>query len=66
MGMNETLLGEVEITVGEVVEVLEGPFAHFQGRVEEVDVDKAKLKVLVDMFGRETVMELDFNQVQKI
>lgn len=66
MGMNEALLGEVEISVGEVVEVLEGPFAHFQGRVEEVDVDKAKLKVLVDMFGRETVMELDFNQVQKI
>lgn len=66
MGMNESKLGEVKIAVGEVVEVLEGPFAHFQGRVEEVDSDNAKLKVLVDMFGRETVMELDFNQVSKI
>ena len=66
MGMNEQHVGEVDITVGEVVEVLEGPFAHFQGRVEEVDIEKAKLKVLVDMFGRQTVMELDFNQVQKI
>ena len=66
MGMNEQHVGEVDISVGEVVEVLEGPFAHFQGRVEEVDIEKAKLKVLVDMFGRQTVMELDFNQVQKI
>lgn len=66
MGMTETQIGEVDITVGEVVEVLEGPFAHFQGRVEEVDVENAKLKVHVDMFGRETVMELDFAQVKKI
>ncbi|MGE7022330.1 transcription termination/antitermination protein NusG [Solibacillus cecembensis] len=66
MGMTEMQMGEVNIAVGEVVEVLEGPFAHFQGRVEEVDGENAKLKVLVDMFGRETVMELDFAQVKKI
>ena len=66
MGMTEMQMGEVNIAVGEVVEVLEGPFAHFQGRVEEVDGENTKLKVLVDMFGRETVMELDFAQVKKI
>lgn len=48
-----------------MVEVLEGPFAHFQGKVEEIDADKGKVKVTIDMFGRETKMELDFEQIQK-
>ncbi len=66
MGMTETIMGEVELEIGEVVEVLEGPFAHFQGRIDEIDYDKTKIKVSVDMFGRETKMELDFNQIRKI
>ncbi|GLC89982.1 transcription termination/antitermination protein NusG [Lysinibacillus piscis] len=65
MGMTEKVV-EVDITIGEAVEVLEGPFAHFQGRVEEIDTEKGKVKVSVDMFGRETIMELDFEQIQKI
>lgn len=65
MGMTEKVY-EMDITVGEVVEVLEGPFAHFQGRVEEIDVEQGKLKVTVDMFGRETFMELDFEQIKKL
>ena len=65
MGMTDKVV-EVDITVGEAVEVLEGPFAHFQGRVEEIDTEKGKVKVSVDMFGRETIMELDFEQVQKL
>ena len=65
MGMTEKRV-ELDITVGEAVEVLEGPFAHFQGRVEEIDTEKGKVKVTVDMFGRETKMELDFEQIQKI
>ncbi|OEC00059.1 antitermination protein NusG [Lysinibacillus sphaericus] len=65
MGMTEKVV-EIDITVGEAVEVLEGPFAHFQGRVEEIDAEKGKLKVSVDMFGRETIMELDFEQIQKL
>ena len=48
-----------------MIEVLEGPFAHFQGKVEEIDQDKGKVRVSVDMFGRETNMELDFEQVRK-
>lgn len=65
MGMTDKIV-EVDISVGEAVEVLEGPFAHFQGRVEEIDTEKGKVKVSVDMFGRETIMELDFEQIQKM
>ncbi|MDM5250889.1 MULTISPECIES: transcription termination/antitermination protein NusG [unclassified Lysinibacillus] len=65
MGMTDKVV-EVDISVGEAVEVLEGPFAHFQGRVEEIDTEKGKVKVSVDMFGRETIMELDFEQIQKM
>jgi len=65
MGMTDKIV-EVDISIGEAVEVLEGPFAHFQGRVEEIDTEKGKIKVSVDMFGRETIMELDFEQIQKL
>lgn len=65
MGVKERK-AEIDFALGEMVEVLEGPFAHFQGKVEEIDEDKGKVKVSVDMFGRETKMELDFEQVQKL
>lgn len=65
MGVKEGK-AEVDYEIGEMVQVLEGPFAHFQGKVEEIDQDKGKVKVSVDMFGRETNMELDFNQVEKL
>lgn len=65
MGMTERRL-EALYSIGEMVEVLEGPFANFQGKVEEIDDAKGKLKVSVDMFGRETKMELDYDQVIKV
>ncbi|MCM3086932.1 transcription antitermination protein nusG [Bhargavaea ginsengi] len=65
MGMKEAKF-EMDIEAGELVEVLEGPFANFQGTVEEVDPSKGKVKVAVEMFGRETKMELDFVQIRKI
>lgn len=65
MGMKERK-AEVDFSVGEMVEVLEGPFAHFQGKVEEFDQDQGKVRVSVDMFGRETIMELDYTQVEKL
>jgi transcriptional antiterminator NusG len=56
----------IDIALGESVRVISGPFENFIGSVEEVQPDKGKLKVLVSMFGRETPIELDVNQIEKI
>ncbi len=53
-------------SLGEAVKIIEGPFADFLGSVESIDSTKGKVKVLVSIFGRETPVELDFLQVQKI
>ena len=57
---------DLEVEVGEVVKIIEGAFAGLEGQVTEVDGEKEKLKVNIDMFGRETSTELDFDQVDKI
>jgi len=56
----------VKFERGEVVRVTSGPFTEFTGKIEEVNADKEKLKVLISIFGRDTPVELDFQQVEKV
>jgi transcriptional antiterminator NusG len=56
----------LEYEVGETVRVKEGPFADFSGQIAEINEDQLKLKVLVNIFGRETPVELEFGQVAKL
>lgn len=51
---------------GDAIRVVEGPFADFAGKIEEVNSDREKLKVLINIFGRDTPVELDFTQVEKL
>jgi len=54
------------LSVGEAVKITDGPFADFLGTIEEIDEEKGTVKVLVSIFGRETPVELDFLQINKI
>jgi transcriptional antiterminator NusG len=56
----------LEYEVAEQVRVVTGPFADFNGLISEIDVDRSKLKVLVNIFGRETPVELEFGDVAKL
>ncbi|MEX0587422.1 MAG: transcription termination/antitermination protein NusG [Patescibacteria group bacterium] len=57
---------ELKFSVGETVKVIDGPFTDFLGKVDEIDEEKGKVKVLVSVFGRETPIELDFLQVSRL
>ncbi|OIJ17123.1 transcription termination/antitermination protein NusG [Anaerobacillus alkalilacustris] len=65
MGVEEPR-AEIDFELKESVKVIDGPFANFVGSIEEIQIDKQKIKVHVNMFGRETPVELDFSQVEKI
>ncbi|MFY4777147.1 transcription termination/antitermination protein NusG [Metabacillus sp. RGM 3146] len=65
MGVDERKI-EIDFELKETIKVTEGPFANFTGMIEEIDNDKQKVKVLVNMFGRETPVELEFSQLSKL
>lgn len=56
----------IDLQVGMAVKIGDGPFKGFEGKVNEIDASRGKVKVLVSMFGRETPLELDFTQVKKV
>ena len=57
---------KIDYSIGEVVNITDGPFKGFDGSINEIDPQKGKLKVLVNMFGRETPVELDSLQVKRV
>ena len=57
---------KIDYSLGEVVSITDGPFKGFDGSINEIDAQKGKLKVLVNMFGRETPVELDSLQVKRV
>lgn len=59
-------VAEIDLEVGETIRVTTGPFADFTGTIAEINLDQAKLKVLVSVFGRETPLELPFDNVAKL
>lgn len=63
---SDTIKHKIDLSIDEAVMIVDGPFKDLEGKVNEVDEDRGKVKVLVSMFGRETPVELDFLQVKKI
>jgi transcriptional antiterminator NusG len=57
---------KIDLKIGDSVKINEGPFKDFDGKVQDLNEEKGKVKVLVTIFGRETPVELDFLQVNKI
>jgi transcription termination/antitermination protein NusG len=57
---------KIEARVGDLVKIVDGPFKDFDGKISEIDQEKGKIKVLVNMFGRDTPVELDSLQIKKI
>jgi transcriptional antiterminator NusG len=66
MGDAETAMHVIDLLVGDLVAINDGPFKELEGKVSDVDQERGKVRVLVSMFGRETPVELDFLQVKKL
>ncbi len=66
MGDTRAAKHTINLLVGDLVSIADGPFKDLEGKVSDVDQDRGKVRVLVSMFGRETPVELDFLQVKKM
>jgi transcriptional antiterminator NusG len=65
MGVEEPKY-KIDVKIGDLVRIMDGPFKEYEGKVSETDDEKGKVKVLVSIFGRETPIELDFLQIKKM
>jgi transcriptional antiterminator NusG len=65
MGVKEPKY-KIDVSIGDIIKIVDGPFKDFDGKIDSIDEEKGKIKVLVQMFGRETPIELDFLQIKKI
>ena len=65
MGMVEKTV-DFEVEIGEVVNIIDGPFNNQSGEIKGIDEERYKLTVLVEMFGRETPVEVEFDQIEKL
>jgi transcriptional antiterminator NusG len=65
MGVEEPQY-KIEVKPGDLVKIVDGPFKDFDGKISEVDAERGKLKVLVNMFGRDTPVELESLQIKKV
>ena len=65
MGISEKPV-EIDLEVGETIKIVSGPLENFVAVIKEINLEKRKAKALVDMFGRETPIELEFNQIEKL
>jgi len=65
LGVQEAL-PQIDVKIKDVIKITSGPFESFIGTVENINLEKRKLKVFISMFGRETLVELDFDQVEKL
>lgn len=66
MKATEKDISNIDLEVGESILVVDGPFKEHEGKIAEIDRERGKIRVLVNMFGRETPVELDFLQIKKI
>ncbi|MCE1245881.1 MAG: transcription termination/antitermination protein NusG [Firmicutes bacterium] len=66
MGMEAPIKVKLDLGIGETVRVIHGPFKDFHGIIDEVNADREKVRVLISFLGRETPVELDFGQVEKM
>jgi transcriptional antiterminator NusG len=62
----ETPQYQIEVKVGDTVKIIDGPFKDFDGKVFEIDQERGRIKVLINMFGRDTPVELDSLQIKKL
>lgn len=65
-GVQTISTGDLDFEVGDSVKVISGPFEDFVGKIESITADKQKLKAYLSVFGRDTLTELDFNNVEKV